>query len=247
MNFTDTWRLEVQEVIEDSIIVDGNDRIDDCNVIGFCSCRSFNDSETCIDINCINFAMQTECSQKCNPNCQNNRFRSKKYAKIDVAAVPNKGYGLFILEDIKANSFIAEYVGEIISDQELYSRMRKTATDKHLYVMEIKKGTFLDASRKGSISRFINHSCEPNCEIALWTVGNRIRAGIFTLDDIEGIFKSQKLLSRACFSKLYIMFFFQSQYGVNFRLQMVKTGGSSSYKMLLWYRFVQRLQITYNH
>lgn len=50
--------------------------------------------------------------------------------------------------------------------------------------MELKEDTYLDASRKGSISRFINHSCEPNCTVEVWTVGRRLRVGIFSLKDI---------------------------------------------------------------
>jgi hypothetical protein len=63
-------------------------------------------------------------------------------------------------------------------------RREKAKSATHLYVMEIKSGTFLDASRKASISRFINHSCEPNCTVEIWTVRRRLRAGIFAIKDI---------------------------------------------------------------
>lgn len=76
-----------------------------------------------------------------------------------------------------------EYVGEIVSSKEILKRM-SDRDGKHLYVMQLKAGTFLDASRKGSISRFINHSCEPNCTIDIWTVAGQLRVGIFTLCDI---------------------------------------------------------------
>lgn len=38
---------------------------------------------------------------------------------------------------------------------------------------------FIDATKKGGIGRFANHSCNPNCYVAKWTVGKRIRMGIF--------------------------------------------------------------------
>ncbi len=78
-----------------------------------------------------------------------------------------------------------EYLGEIISASELEARMDASMTDKHLYVMQLKPGNFLDARNKGTIGRFINHSCEPNCMIEIWTVDGRLRVGIFATKDVE--------------------------------------------------------------
>jgi len=38
---------------------------------------------------------------------------------------------------------------------------------------------FIDATKKGGIGRFANHSCNPNCYVAKWTIGDRVRMGIF--------------------------------------------------------------------
>lgn len=43
----------------------------------------------------------------------------------------------------------------------------------------------IDAGPKGNSSRFINHSCSPNCETQKWTVNGDVRIGLFTLCDIE--------------------------------------------------------------
>jgi len=43
----------------------------------------------------------------------------------------------------------------------------------------------IDATRKGNLARFMNHSCNPNCELQKWVVGSRLRMGIFTLRNIE--------------------------------------------------------------
>ena len=53
-----------------------------------------------------------------------------------------------------------------------------------MYVMELKPGTFLDARFKADISRFINHSCEPNCTVEVWTIAGRLRVGIFAIQEI---------------------------------------------------------------
>merc|ERR1719234_1689496 len=42
----------------------------------------------------------------------------------------------------------------------------------------------IDAHRAGSECRFVNHACEPNCEMEKWTVGGLSRMALFSLRDI---------------------------------------------------------------
>ena len=51
--------------------------------------------------------------------------------------------------------------------------------------MQLKSGTYVDARKKGSLFRFINHSCRPNCTVEMWTVNKRIRVGVFSISDIS--------------------------------------------------------------
>lgn len=44
---------------------------------------------------------------------------------------------------------------------------------------------FIDATKRGGIGRFANHSCNPNSYVAKWFVGNRIRMGVFAKRDIK--------------------------------------------------------------
>jgi SET domain-containing protein len=44
---------------------------------------------------------------------------------------------------------------------------------------------YIDATKKGGIGRFANHSCNPNSEVQKWVVGRRLRMGIFTKRDVE--------------------------------------------------------------
>lgn len=55
---------------------------------------------------------------------------------------------------------------------------------KHFYFMSLKSDEWIDASKKANISRFINHSCAPNCVLQKWTVGDGVRIGIFAIKDI---------------------------------------------------------------
>ena len=54
------------------------------------------------------------------------------------------------------------------------------APRSNYYFMALVDDVILDASSKGSIARFINHSCDANCLIQKWTVGDELRIGIFT-------------------------------------------------------------------
>jgi SET domain-containing protein len=51
--------------------------------------------------------------------------------------------------------------------------------------MSLKTDQVIDATRRGGIARFINHSCDPNCELQKWVVGKHLRMGIFTKRIIE--------------------------------------------------------------
>ena len=42
----------------------------------------------------------------------------------------------------------------------------------------------IDAEPSGNLSRFMNHSCHPNCETELWKVDCDIRIGLFAVEDI---------------------------------------------------------------
>lgn len=42
----------------------------------------------------------------------------------------------------------------------------------------------IDAGPKGNLSRFMNHSCQPNCVTQKWNVNGDLRIGLFAVQDI---------------------------------------------------------------
>lgn len=40
-------------------------------------------------------------------------------------------------------------------------------------------------SWQGALGRFINHSCEPNCETQKWVVHGELAIGLFVLKDVQ--------------------------------------------------------------
>lgn len=51
--------------------------------------------------------------------------------------------------------------------------------------MALRSDEIIDATQKGNVTRFINHSCEPNCETQKWTVNGDLRIGFFTLRNLQ--------------------------------------------------------------
>ncbi|VDK42176.1 unnamed protein product [Anisakis simplex] len=141
------------------------------------------------DENCINRMLYTECGSRCpsGARCSNRRFHNKEYAKVEVFYAGVKGWGLRACETLEPGRFIIEYVGEVISAEEMRRRGRRYGRDPkhvHHYLMALKNGAVIDATVRGNISRFINHSCDPNCRSEKWTVDRRLRIGFFAIKRI---------------------------------------------------------------
>ncbi|KAK1975545.1 SET domain-containing protein [Colletotrichum cereale] len=154
-----------------------------------CDCRSeWHDGENLScgeDSDCINRATKMECvagAGNCGDGCQNQRFQRKQYASVSVIKTEKKGFGLRANVDLQANDFIFEYIGEVINEPTFRRRMVQYDDEgiKHFYFMSLTKHEFVDATKKGNLGRFCNHSCNPNCYVDKWVVGEKLRMGIFS-------------------------------------------------------------------
>ncbi|KAF2275009.1 uncharacterized protein EI97DRAFT_84793 [Westerdykella ornata] len=140
---------------------------------------------------CHNRIMAYECDEtncKLTPEqCGNRPFAQlKKRAKgnkydygVEVMETPDKGYGVRAMRTFEPHQIIVEYAGEIITMEECERRMKQVyKKDKCYYLMSFDNKMIIDATR-GTIARFVNHSCEPNCEMIKWTVGGEPRMALF--------------------------------------------------------------------
>jgi SET domain-containing protein len=76
-----------------------------------------------------------------------------------------QGRGGYATRDIKKGERIIEYVGERISWAESDRRYDDTKVKRHhTFLFTVNKRTVIDAAYDGNDARFINHSCDPNCE-----------------------------------------------------------------------------------
>ncbi|KAF3991601.1 hypothetical protein FT663_01472 [Candidozyma haemuli var. vulneris] len=138
---------------------------------------------------CINRVTSVECTNKscfCGKDCQNQRFQKKQYCEVKVIQTEKKGYGLVAEQTISEGSFVYEYIGEVVDEETFRKRMIDYDTRKlrHFYFMMLTKDAFIDATDKGSLARFCNHSCSPNAYVDKWVVGDKLRMGIFAKREI---------------------------------------------------------------
>ncbi|XP_022183535.1 probable histone-lysine N-methyltransferase Mes-4 isoform X2 [Myzus persicae] len=138
---------------------------------------------------CINRMLMFECEPKVCPagdKCNNQRFEKTLYPAMVPFLTKGRGWGLKTLEDIKEGSFVIEYVGDVIDEEEFQRRCLEMhqRNEQNYYFLTIDNSRTIDAGPKGNLSRFMNHSCEPNCVTQKWTVNGDTRIGLFALHDI---------------------------------------------------------------
>ena len=87
---------------------------------------------------------------------------------FELRASPIHGQGAFATRRIRKERRIIEYTGERISSHEADRRYDDDTMDNpHTFVFTVGPDTVIDGARGGNEARFINHSCEPNCEAVI--------------------------------------------------------------------------------
>ena len=75
------------------------------------------------------------------------------------------GKGVFAVQDLAEGETLIEYIGEIINWKEALRRHPHDPKDaNHTFYFHIDEDHVIDAKYGGNSSRWINHSCKPNCE-----------------------------------------------------------------------------------
>ncbi|KAL8269558.1 hypothetical protein Esti_006524 [Eimeria stiedai] len=87
----------------------------------------------------------------------------QKHLRVAKSAV--HGWGVFAAEPIRRGEFIVEYAGNAVAEakanflEEQYVQSMGGST----YFFKLRDGSIVDATSCGAATRFINHSCVPNC------------------------------------------------------------------------------------
>lgn len=130
---------------------------------GRCGCK-----DNCGSDECMNRGMLVECNyDNCDyglSRCQNRPFSNPPQRKLTLFDTgTRRGRGLRTDVDLPQGVFVAELKGRVRSTWDsvgINSRSR--------FRMALSGGRELDAQHVNTKARYINHSCEPNCQVGEW-------------------------------------------------------------------------------
>ncbi|BAT80193.1 Histone-lysine N-methyltransferase [Vigna angularis] len=96
-------------------------------------------------------------------------------------------WGLVALEPIEAEDFVIEYIGELIRPRisDIRERQYERTGIGSSYLFRLDDGYVVDATKRGGIARFINHSCQPNCYTKVISVEGQKKIFIYAKRHIK--------------------------------------------------------------
>ncbi|XP_062122686.1 probable histone-lysine N-methyltransferase set-23 [Drosophila sulfurigaster albostrigata] len=146
----------------------------------------------------------TECNDFCKcdlQHCNNRLVQFGPRKKLEIFLSPQyKSMGVRTLIDIPCGAFICEYAGELLTLAEAKRRLdfvdncdkmnfifclREFTKSKDNTDYQASQVTIVDPTFRGNIGRYLNHSCQPNCEIFAVRINCPIpKIGIFAKRNI---------------------------------------------------------------
>ena len=95
-------------------------------------------------------------------DCINRVVQHGRKIPLCIFRTDNRGWGVKTLQPIKANTFVTEYVGEVITSEEAEKRGRAYDEEGETYLFDLDfdddQMFTIDAKKYGNISHFFNHS-----------------------------------------------------------------------------------------
>ena len=90
---------------------------------------------------------------------------SDKAPYFEIRKSKIQGRGAFAARRIRAGTRIMEYTGELVSQDEANRRYDDDSMNRHhTFLFSVDDDRVIDGAVGGNESRYINHSCAPNCQ-----------------------------------------------------------------------------------
>ena len=87
---------------------------------------------------------------------------------FEIRDSPMQGLGAFATRAIPADTRLIEYAGQRLTPDEAEARYPDVEGERHhTFLFAIDDDVVIDAAFEGNEARFINHSCEPNCDAVI--------------------------------------------------------------------------------
>ncbi|KAL3680164.1 hypothetical protein R1sor_023120 [Riccia sorocarpa] len=144
-----------------------------------------------------------ECNSSCHCHeaCHNRVLQKGVNVKLEVFKTQHKGWAVRAAQQIPRGTFVCEYVGEVLRDQDANKRGERYDQVGCSYLYDIDahidisgrgrrcKPFVIDATSQGNVARFINHSCAPNLvnyQVLVESMDAQLaHIGLFASRDIE--------------------------------------------------------------
>lgn len=113
-----------------------------------------------------------ECNDRCGCGdvCKTRVVQRGRQVKLEIFKTKDRGWGLRAKEKLHSGQFVDVYRGEVITNDEADHREAEGEKNKENYLFSLDKFHdivdpiyVVDGEFMGGPTRFINHSCDPNC------------------------------------------------------------------------------------
>ncbi|XP_044961464.1 uncharacterized protein LOC123412579 [Hordeum vulgare subsp. vulgare] len=148
--------------------------------------RSSRNHSPCTDARASRAKVRTILTSSISHQLANYIQMKARIKKLRVERSKIHGWGVLTVKEINCGELIVEYIGEVICKPVLDKRelvYEKAGICD--YFFRIDADYVIDATHRGGIARYINHSCEPNCETRVILVNGEKKIFIYAKNKIK--------------------------------------------------------------
>lgn len=113
--------------------------------------------------------------------------------RIVARRSPIHGNGVFAARDIPAGITLVQYRGRLLTHNQADRAYGGDVDSGHTFLFTLNDDYLIDANVDGNIARWINHSCDPNCEAVIHEDGGNPRRDKVMIETVRPIHEGEEL------------------------------------------------------